>query len=277
MKPMMLRVLLITGLGMATVAAAEPDRKGCTDPALFPVRMPGYFIADCKSAEYDAYDFKLPKGQKQRQEGRFTFVTYRLEKGQPDPGAVAILRNYENALTKVGGTVAATMDNYWFNGSARLDGREVWTEVERGNGLIWVRVIEKVAMKQQVVADAAALSNDLKASGHVAVYGIYFDTGKAVVKPESRPALDEVARMLAADTSLKLWVVGHTDWVGKVDDNQRLAQARAEAVVADLVGSHGVNAARLKGYGVGPLAPVAGNDDEAGRARNRRVDLVKAP
>lgn len=138
-------------------------------------------------------------------------------------------------------------------------------------------MIEKVAMKQQVVADAAALSNDLRASGHVAVYGIYFDTGKAVVKPESRPALDEVARMLAADTSLKLWVVGHTDWVGKVDDNLRLAQARAEAVVADLVGSHGVQAARLKGYGVGPLAPVAGNDDEAGRARNRRVDLVKAP
>lgn len=277
MKPLLLQAMLIAGLGVSTVAVAEPDAKGCSDPALFPVRMAGFRIADCKSAEFDAYDFKLPKGQKQRQEGRFTFVTYKLEKGQPDPGAVAILRNYENALAKVGGTVAARMDNNWFNGSARLDGREVWTEVERGNGTIWVRVIEKVAMKQQVVADAAAMAGDMKATGHVAVYGIYFDTGKAVVKPESKPALDEVAKMLAADAGLKLWVVGHTDWVGQVNDNMRLAQARAEAVVAELAGSHGIAAARLKGYGVGPLAPVAGNDDEAGRAKNRRVDLVKAP
>lgn len=72
-------------------------------------------------------------------------------------------------------------------------------------------------------------------------------------------------------------MVGHTDWVGKVDDNLRLAQARAEAVAAELASAHGIAAARLKGYGVGPLAPVVGNDDEAGRARNRRVDLVKQP
>ncbi|MBS1171656.1 MAG: yiaD 1, partial [Proteobacteria bacterium] len=121
------------------------------------------------------------------------------------------------------------------------------------------------------------MSNDLRATGHVAVYGIYFDTGKAVVKPESKPALDEVAKLLKGDPNLKLWVVGHTDWVGKVDDNMRLAQARAEAVAAELVSAHGIAAARLKGYGVGPLAPVAGNEDDAGRAKNRRVDLVKAP
>jgi len=86
-----------------------------------------------------------------------------------------------------------------------------------------------------------------------------------------------VAKLLKGDANLKLWVVGHTDSVGKVDDNMRLAQARGEAVASELVSAHGISAARLKGYGVGPLAPVAGNDDEAGRAKNRRVDLVKAP
>ncbi len=277
MKPLILRTLLVLTLGVATAALAESDKKGCTDPALFPIRMPGYFISDCKSAEFDAYDFKLIKGQKNRQEGKFTFVTYRLERGEAEPSAVAILRNYENALAKIGGTVAATMPNNWVNGTVVLDGREIWTEIERGNGLIWIRVVEKGAMKQHVVADAAAMSNDLRATGHVAIYGIYFDTGKAVVKPESKPALDEVAKLLKADPSLKLWVVGHTDWVGKVDDNMRLAQARAEAVAAELVNAYGINVGRLKGYGVGPLAPVAGNDDEAGRAKNRRVDLVKAP
>ncbi len=277
MNKNVLRALAALSIGFAAAVQAEPDKKGCTDPALFPVRMPGYFIADCKSADFEAYDFRLPKGQKQRQEGKFTFVTYRLERGQPEPSAVAILRNYENAFAKVGGTVAATLPNNWWNGSAVLDGREVWTEVERGNGLIWIRVLEKGAMKQHVVADATALSNDIRAKGHVAVYDIHFDTGKAVVKPDSKPALDEVAKLLKGDPGLKLWVVGHTDWVGKVEDNMRLSQARGEAVVAELVNAYGINAARLKGFGVGPLAPVAGNDDDAGRAKNRRVDLVKAP
>ena len=132
-------------------------------------------------------------------------------------------------------------------------------------------------MQQHIVADAASFANDLKSTGHVAVYGIYFDTGKSVVKPDSKPALEEVAKLDKADAALKLWVVGHTDSVGTVDDNMKLAHARAEAVVAELTTTYGVAAARLKGYGVGPLAPVASNDTEDGRAKNRRVDLVKQP
>jgi outer membrane protein OmpA-like peptidoglycan-associated protein len=271
------RVFLALSLGLAATAFAEADKKGCADPALFPVRMPDYYISDCKSADFEAYDFYATKGKKIHQEGKFTFVTYAISKGKPEPAAVAILRNYENALTKIGGTIAGTLPNNWVNGSVVLDGREVWAQAERGNGRIWIRIVEKGVMKQHVVADAAAMSNDLRATGHVAVYGIFFDTGKSVVKPESKPALDEVAKLLKADPALKLWVVGHTDWVGKVDDNMRLAQARAEAVASELAGAYGIAAARLKGYGVGPLAPVAGNDDESGRAKNRRVDLVKAP
>jgi OmpA-OmpF porin, OOP family len=102
-----------------------------------------------------------------------------------------------------------------------------------------------------------------------------FDTGKSVLKPESAPALLEVKKLLEADPSLKLWVVGHTDSVGAIDGNMKLAQARAEAVVTALTATHGIAPARIKGYGVGPLAPVATNDTDEGRAKNRRVDLVK--
>ncbi len=130
-------------------------------------------------------------------------------------------------------------------------------------------------MAQHIVADAASLGAGLKATGHVTVEGIFFDTGKAEVKPESTPALEQVARLLATDASLKLWVVGHTDAVGKLDDNMKLAQARAEAVVTVLTTKHGVAAPRLKGYGVGPLAPVGTNDTDDGRTKNRRVELVK--
>ena len=109
----------------------------------------------------------------------------------------------------------------------------------------------------------------------VPVYGITFDTNKAEVKPESTPSLEQIARLLKQDPALRLKVVGHTDMVGALDANMKLSQARAEAVVQALVSQHGIAVARLKGFGVGPLAPVASNDSEEGRARNRRVEIVK--
>lgn len=272
------RVFLALSLGLAATAFAEADKKGCADHPLFPTRMPDFFIVDCKTVEFDAYPFKTrnPRAPN-RQEGKFTFITYQLVRGKADASGVAVVRNYENALAKIGGTVAESDPQRWVNGKVVIDGKEAWAEADKGNGKIWLRIIEKQPMKQHIVADALSMTNDLRATGHVAVYGIFFDTGKAVVKPESKPALDEVAKLLKGDPALKLWVVGHTDWVGQVGDNMRLAQARAEAVAGELVSAYGIAAARLKGYGVGPLAPVAGNDDEAGRAKNRRVDLVKAP
>ena len=92
---------------------------------------------------------------------------------------------------------------------------------------------------------------------------------------ESTPALQEVAKLLGSAPSLKLWVVGHTDGVGAIDANMRLSQARAEAVVAALTTTYKIAPARLKGYGVGPLAPVASNAAEESRAKNRRVELVQ--
>ena len=109
----------------------------------------------------------------------------------------------------------------------------------------------------------------------MAVYGIYFDTGKATLKPESDAALAEIAKLLTADTALKLNVVGHTDNAGSLDANMKLSQARAEAVAKALTRRHGIAASRLKSFGVASLAPVASNDSEDGRAKNRRVELVK--
>ena len=105
--------------------------------------------------------------------------------------------------------------------------------------------------------------------------GIFFDFNKSDVKPESKPSLDEVARMVKANPSMKVWVVGHTDSVGTVEANQKLSEARALAVVNTLVANYGIPAARLKGYGAGPIAPVASNKTEEGRAKNRRVELVE--
>ncbi len=130
-------------------------------------------------------------------------------------------------------------------------------------------------MSQDIVANADAFMNDLKATGHAAVYGIYFDTGKSDIKPESAQAIGEVAKLLKNAADLKVYVVGHTDNVGGLEANMKLSQSRADAVTQALIRDHGISASRLKAYGDGPYAPVSSNDTEEGRAKNRRVELVK--
>jgi outer membrane protein OmpA-like peptidoglycan-associated protein len=106
------------------------------------------------------------------------------------------------------------------------------------------------------------------------VYGILFDSGKADIKPESAQAIGEIAKLLENDTGLELYVVGHTDNVGSVEANLKLSDRRALAVTKALI-EHGIAAARLRAFGCAQFAPIASNDKEEGRSKNRRVELVK--
>ena len=142
--------------------------------------------------------------------------------------------------------------------------------------IILLDVVETVGMENKMVTvDAAAMAKEVAATGHVALYGIYFDTNKTDLKPESVPALDEIAKFLKQDPKVVVYVVGHTDNVGGFDSNMGLSQRRAEAVVHELMTKYGIPATRLKAVGSGPIAPVAPNETEEGRAKNRRVELVK--
>lgn len=126
-----------------------------------------------------------------------------------------------------------------------------------------------------ITVDAKAMGEAIDKEGKVALYGIHFDFDKAEVLPESGTALAEIAELLRSRPNLKLYVVGHTDLKGGLDYNIRLSEERANAVVAALVQQHGIAANRLMGKGVGPLAPLSTNLHDAGRARNRRVELVQ--
>ena len=126
-----------------------------------------------------------------------------------------------------------------------------------------------------VVVSTDLLKKGLADNGKIALYGIYFDTGRAELKPESKPQLDEMARLLNSDKSLKVAIVGHTDNQGTVGGNDALSQRRAEAVVSALVSSYKIDAGRLLARGMANFAPVATNHTEAGRAKNRRVELVE--
>jgi outer membrane protein OmpA-like peptidoglycan-associated protein len=139
-----------------------------------------------------------------------------------------------------------------------------------------VEVIESEAMETGMVTiDAEAMAKGIDATGHIAIYGVYFDTNSADIKPESSPTLAEISKLLAGRPSLKLLVVGHTDNQGAYDYNMGLSARRANAVARALSSQHGVESSRLRSAGVGYLAPVASNDTSAGREKNRRVELVK--
>jgi len=141
--------------------------------------------------------------------------------------------------------------------------------------VVVVDVIAQKAMEQKMVTiKAEEMQQAINDSGRVALYGIYFDTAKADVKPESKETLDQIARLLTGNPSLKLLVVGHTDNVGEFGSNMDLSKRRSESVIAALAGQYKIDRKRLTSVGVSFASPVATNATDAGRAKNRRVELV---
>ena len=145
-----------------------------------------------------------------------------------------------------------------------------------GEVLVMVDVVQaKAVQNQMVVVKATDMADALATKGVIDLYGIYFDTDKTDVKPESTAVLDEIATLLKIDRSLKLEVSGHTDNTGTKDHNLKLSQGRAQAVVQILVAKYGIDAKRLVAKGYGDTKPVAPNTTDDGRAKNRRVELRK--
>lgn len=143
--------------------------------------------------------------------------------------------------------------------------------------LVYEEVVEVKPMQtgQVKVVDSSAMQKGLAATGKVALYGLYFDTDKAQVKPESKAQLDEMAKLLTANPNLKVYIVGHTDNQGQFAHNVDLSQKRADAVAQTLATTYRIAPGRLVAKGVASLSPVASNGDEAGRTQNRRVELVQ--
>lgn len=249
---------------------------------------------------------------KQALEGRLTRVFYRGPEGR---SSLEILRNYQSALEDAGFEVLFTCSeddcgrlfewllyhgdsqmktslNGGFDHSKELRYLAARKETAQGFAHVSVMVaIEPIFTKKpvtlleimeseamdtgMVTVDAEAMGEGIDATGHIALYGIHFDTDSAQIRPESATTLEEIARLLTARPSLELLVVGHTDSQGSLEHNMDLSRRRAKAVVAALVGDFGIDAGRLRAEGVGFLAPVATNESPNGRAKNRRVVLVK--
>jgi OmpA-OmpF porin, OOP family len=272
---LVLTALVLFLLPLSALGASDPrDDKKCKDHPLLS-RVPGHWIHHCEETEFDLRNIPVAAGKTVPVEGRVWHIVYNLNNGTPKVSEVQILRNYQNAIKGLSGDEIYS-DKGRSTFRVKSGGRDTWVELWTSfAGGYQLFITQTGEMAQGVTANAAALANDLRATGHAAVYGILFDTGSAAIKPESAQAIGEIAKLLQSDASLKLYVVGHTDNVGTADANLKLSDQRAQAVLKALVATHGIAAARLRAFGCAQFAPVAANDAEGGRAKNRRVELVK--
>jgi OOP family OmpA-OmpF porin len=253
----------------AGVVAAQQDTPGSSDHPLF-TRMPGFYIGEYQVQPFDSYQFRAVPGEP-RVEGKITTLRYWAKGETPAPGALAICRNYTNAAKQVGGVILNDNGRNAATVKIAKEGKEAWAEIACDSNRYSLVIVEKQALEQ--VVTASDMLTALDQQGFIAL-DIHFDTAKAVIKPESQPIVDQIVALLKGNPKLKISVEGHTDNVGTPESNQKLSQARAAAVVAAIV-QQGVDRIRLSSAGFGQNRPVADNRTEEGRAKNRRVELVR--
>ena len=260
--------LSVVGLNPAGFAL-EKDAGGCKDHPLIS-RMNNFYISGCEKS-FNSFDFYMKEGTKTL-EGERTKIQYYLQEGSPQPSFLQIRRNYGNALKNIGGTVLFDEER---RGTYKVGkgGKEVWIALEAFNeGRNYeLVVLEMEAMTQEVTADA--MYDALNKDGFIALY-INFDTGKSNIKPESMTIIDQIAALLKAHADLKVNIEGHTDNVGTPESNKTLSQQRAKSVMSAVV-QKGIAADRMAAVGWGQEKPIADNRSEDGRAKNRRVEVVK--
>ncbi|MGQ9619882.1 MAG: OmpA family protein [Bacteroidales bacterium] len=238
-----------------------------------------YFAED---TEFDSYNFFNGKNCV-TVEGRKYRRQYSLKEDAQKSSVIQVIRNYTNAVKSKGGTIIyegapQNAECAEFNGLNMMvgkivkDGDEMWVEVASlGGDEYFLTVILKELMKQDITAND--MFETLNRDGHIALY-INFDTGKSNIRDESKPVIQQIVQMLKSNPDLKLSIEGHTDNTGNPASNKILSEERAKAVVSALI-NEGIAPERLSTSGYGQDKPVADNSTEEGRARNRRVELVK--
>lgn len=270
-------------------AQSPKDNPKCEPNPVFN-RFAGEVMGNCEQARFKDINLERWKKAGDSKSGSESFKVegehwYYLNPVEKDtkglqPGILEVVRNFENAVHQAKGEVLFVNSKY-VHYHLRKGKDEFWGMAgcgsESGSGgcsAISHQIIRVAGMEQSVVVSSEQIAKAMDGEGKVVFYGIYFDTDKATLKSESTPTLAEMAKWLTTNASAKVFIVGHTDMQGSVERNQKLSRDRAAAVIAALTKDHGIKADRLSAEGIGPLAPVASNADEAGRAKNRRVEMV---
>jgi outer membrane protein OmpA-like peptidoglycan-associated protein len=268
-------IAIVTFVVFPIFMHGQQDSEGCKDSPLL-TRPSGCHITSCSASEFDAAELALKTSGDNRTkhvEGKLVKILYDCQ----GKSALQVRRNTEAALRSAGFTLDFTgYDTPTHYVTGHKGGTWVAVEASELTGdsqYVFTSVITE-EMKQEMTSDAKTWADEINKSGRAAVYGIEFDTGKATLRPDSEKVLVQMAGLLNSQPDWKMKVEGHTDSTGTKAGNQALSQQRAAAVVTWLV-KDGIPASRLTAAGLGDSKPIADNGTEDGRARNRRVELVK--
>jgi outer membrane protein OmpA-like peptidoglycan-associated protein len=243
----------------------EQDVEGSKDHPMFN-RMSGFYITDYSAEDFGSHEFYYGDNY-EVVEGKKTTITYYSDK---EVGTLKIIRNYSNAVKKIGGQAYEEGDNVAVL-IIKKGNSETWAEVWAYPDMYYLTVIEKGEVEQEITANA--ILDELNKTGKAILY-INFDSGKSTIKKESMPVVEQIIEMMNQAPDIQISVEGHTDSDGSNESNLKLSQARAKAVV-DAIVKGGVDKSRLSSAGFGEEKPIAENSTEEGKAKNRRVELVK--
>jgi outer membrane protein OmpA-like peptidoglycan-associated protein len=262
-------------LSVPAAMVAQEDAEGCKDSPLL-TKLSGCAIAYCSKSDFDAAELQTSINK----DPRTTHVEGKVEKLHytcTGKSALQVRRNAEQALRAAGYVLDFTgydVPTHYVTAHKGPQWVAVVASEMSGDSNYDVTTVLTEAMQQEMSSEASKWAAEINQQGHAAVYGIEFDTGKATLKPESMKVLGDVLSLLQAQPDWKMEIEGHTDSTGTKSGNQMLSQQRAAAVVAWLV-QNGIPPARLAAVGLGDTKPIADNGTDAGRAKNRRVELVK--
>lgn len=274
--------ILLFALAASIFASAQTDADGCKDHEIL-TRLDNFNISDC-SENYNELQLRTSVDKTETKEGNLFsyYYRYNFDAGVKMKSPFQIVKNYENAVVKNGGRLVFKNTN---SSEGDIEAtlyfatkeKEYWIQLTRfaGNGIdveaYGLNVLEIEPMKQEVVA--SEMFEKINKDGFIALY-INFETGKSDIKPESQPIIDQLSAMLKQNSTLKISIEGHTNNVGGEIANQQLSESRAKSVMNALI-SKDIEVSRLKSKGWGQSKPIADNNTEEGRAKNRRVEISK--
>jgi OmpA-OmpF porin, OOP family len=247
------------------------DAEGCKDHPLL-TRMPEYYISEC-GQNYNQLEFFNAKGESVTLEGNLTYIWYimNLESGKPEPSYFQIIKNYTNAIIKIGGKKIYE-DGGLGCYNLKKNGKEYNIKVNCVNNSDYMlNILEMESMVQEITANE--MLDALNKDGYIAL-NILFETGKSAIQAESLPIVDQIFELLKSDETLKISIEGHTDNVGDAASNKKLSNDRAKAVNDALI-AKGIDKLRLSFIGWGQEKPVADNRTDEGKSKNRRVEIVR--
>ncbi|WP_291788735.1 OmpA family protein [Cecembia sp.] len=274
----MLNKLLYAILLSVWLSIPSFAQSPCDPHPLFNM-LPQHSISGCEEKEYDKIqvDYTDKDGTwVQNEKAGYFLKTYYSFDGdwEKRPSNAMIFQNYIQAVASKGGSVIHESKSVILL-ALKSGGDTWWIQVQSDqSGTFSVSVVREEAMNQYIVLSAEDIAKEMKANGKATFYGIYFDTDKSEIKPESKETLEQMAKYLQTNPQVNVFVVGHTDNTGSFEHNQKLSEKRAEAVVNYLIENYQIAAARLKGHGVSSLSPISTNTSEEGKSKNRRVEMV---